>query len=132
MQGIILTTLAKDFNVTNNSLYPLVPILIANTETQVMFKESVKNKYTITYGSWCTERKITTDGKELQVDIGSAQHINIPKYRTASFQTVDRIGAHNKNNNITFFDNVRVKKKFCEVDGYRLYISKGCCSHKFS
>ena len=90
-----MTTLAKNFNVTINSLYLLVPIVIANTETQVVFIESFKNKYTITYDSWYTERKITTEGNEFQVDIGSAQHINIPKYRTASFQTVGSIGAHN-------------------------------------
>ena len=39
----------------------------------------VKNKFTITYDSWCTERKPSTDGNELQVDNGSAQHGNSPK-----------------------------------------------------
>ena len=56
-----------------------VPILIPNTETQVMFNESIKNIYTITYDSWYTERKISTDGNELHADIGSAQHMKIPK-----------------------------------------------------
>ena len=79
----------------------------------------MKNKYTITYDSWYTERKLSTDGNEIQVDIGSAQHINSPKYLIASFQTVNRIRAHNKNINIAFFDNVNVKKCFCEIKGYR-------------
>ena len=44
-----------------------------------MFNESIKNNYTTTYESWYTERKLSTDGNELQVDIGSAQHVNSPK-----------------------------------------------------
>ena len=75
--------------------------------------------YTITYDSWYTERKISTDGNELQVDIGSAQHINSPKYLTSAFQTEAKKGTPNKNNNIAIFDNVNVRKSFCEVDGYR-------------
>ena len=57
-----------------------------------MFNESIKNKYTITFDSWHTERKISNDGRELQVDIGSAQNMNSPKYMIAAFQTQNRIG----------------------------------------
>ena len=38
------------------------------------------NKYTITFDSWYTERKNSNDGRELQVDIGSAKNIISPKY----------------------------------------------------
>ena len=62
LQNIIFTTIATGSNVTTNSLYLFVPILIPNTETQVMFNETVKNNYTITYGSWYTERKLSTNG----------------------------------------------------------------------
>ena len=92
-------------------------MLNPNIETQVMFDESIKNNYTVTYDSWYTERKLSTDGNELQVVIGNAQHINSPKFLIASFQTVNRVGGHIKNNNIAIFDNVNVKKFFCETDG---------------
>ena len=36
------------------------------------------NKYTITFDSWYTERKISSDGREFQVDFGSAQHTSSP------------------------------------------------------
>ena len=62
-----------------------------------------------------TKRKLTTDGDELQVDIGSAQHVNNPKYLFASFQTEARIGTPYKNNNIAFFENVIVRKYVCEI-----------------
>ena len=119
LQNIIFTIIATGGNVTTNSLYLFVPILIPNTETQVMFNETVKNNYTITYDSWYTERKLSTNGYELQVDIGSAQHGNSPKYLIAAFGTADRIAAPSKNNNIAIFDNVNVGKCLCEIDGYR-------------
>ena len=119
LQDILFTTLGDKINVTINSLYLYVPVLIPNTETQVMFNESIKNNNTVTYDSWYTERKVSTDGNELQVNNDSAQHIKSPKYLIASFQTVNRIGIHNKNTNIAIFDNVNVKKYFCEIDGYR-------------
>ena len=84
-----------------------------------MFNESIRNNYTITYDSGCTEQKLPTDGNELQVDIGSAQKVYSPKYLIAAFQTLDRVGANNKSNNIAIFDNVIVKQYFCEIDGYR-------------
>ena len=84
-----------------------------------MFNESIKNNHTITYDSWYTERKLSTDGNELQVDIGSAQHVNSPNYLIGAFQTEARLGTPNKANNIAIFDNVIVRKYFCEIDSYR-------------
>ena len=52
LQDIIFTTLGDDINVTINSLYLFVPVSIPNTETQVMFNESIRNNYIITYDSW--------------------------------------------------------------------------------
>ena len=54
-------------------------MLIPNTETQVRFNESIENNSTVAYDSWYTERKLSTDGNELQVDIGSGQIFNFPK-----------------------------------------------------
>ena len=112
LQKTIFTTIATDINVTINSIYLFVPILIPNTETQVMFNDTTKDNYTITYDSWYTERKLSVDGNELQVNIGSAQHVNSPKYLIASFQTADRIAARNKNKNIAIFDNVKFENNF--------------------
>ena len=119
LQNIIFTSLVNDINVTINSLYLFVPILTPNTETQVLFNESIKNNFTITFDSWYTERKIVTDGGEFQVDIASSQSTNSPKYLIAAHQTEERISTANKANNISIFDHVEVKKYFVEVDGYR-------------
>ena len=118
LQDIIFTTIADDINVTINSLYLYVPQLIPNTQTQLMFNESIMNNYTITFDSWHTERKISNDGREFQVDIGSAQSINSPKYLIAAFQTNART-APNKNSNPAIFDNNNVTKYFVEIDGIR-------------
>ena len=61
-----------------------MPIIIPNTDTQVMLNVSIKNIYSISYDSWYTERKIVTDGNEFQVDIASAQNTNSPKYLIAA------------------------------------------------
>ena len=117
----MFTTIATDINVTINSLYLYVPILIPSTITRVMFNESFMNNYTITYDSWYRERKLSSDGNELQVVIGSAQHINSPKYLIGlieAFQTEARIGTPIKKNNIAIFDKVNVRKYFCEIDSY--------------
>ena len=112
LQDIIFTTIADDINVTINNLYLYVSQLIPSTSTQVMFNESIMNNYTITFDSWYTERKISIDGRELQVDIGSAQIINSPKYLIVAFQTNARTNP-NKNANPAIFDNNHVSKFFC-------------------
>ena len=119
LQNIIFTTLVNDINVTINSLYLFVPILTPNSETQVLFNESIKNNYTITFHSWYTERKIVTDGGKFQVDIASSQSTNSPKYLKAAHQTENRIVTANKANNIAIFDHIDVKNYFVEIDGYR-------------
>ena len=119
LQNIIFTTLVNDINVTINSLYMFVPTLTPNSETQVLFNESIKINYTITFDSWYTERKIVTDGGEFQFDIASSQSTNSPKNLIAAHQTEDRVGTANKANNISIFDHVDVKKYFVETDGFR-------------
>ena len=85
----------------------------------MVFNESIKNNLTITYDSWYTERKPSTDGNELQVDIGSAQHVNSPECLLGAFQKAVTIATPNKGCNIAIFDNVNVKKYVCEVDNCR-------------
>ena len=118
LQDIIFTTIADDINVTINSLFLYVRQLIPSTATQVMFNESIMNNYTITFDSWYTERKISNDGRELQVDIGSAQNNNSPKYLISAFQTNART-TPNKASNPPIFDDNHVTKYFVEIDGVR-------------
>ena len=83
-----------------------------------MFNEAIMSNYTISFDSWYTERKISNDGRELQVDIGSAQQINSPKYLISAFQSAART-TPNKANNPAIFDNNNVRKYFVEIDGVR-------------
>ena len=78
LQNFLFTIIATDINVTINNLHMFVPMIIPNTETQVTFTETIKNNYRITYDSRYTERKLSTDLNELQVDTDSAQHVNSP------------------------------------------------------
>ena len=121
LQNIIYTTIADatQIIVTINSLYLFVPIITPNSETQVMFNESIKNNYTLTFDSWYTERKIVTDGGEFRGDIASSQSTNSPKYLIATHQTEARVGTSNKRNNVSIFDHVDVTKYFVGIDGYR-------------
>ena len=118
LQDIVFTTIANDITVTINSLYLYVPKLIPSTSTQLMFNEAIMNNYTITFDSWYTERKISNDGRELQIDVASAQGINSPKYLISAFQTNART-TPNKANNPAIFDHINVTKYFVEIDGIR-------------
>ena len=119
IQDFTFTRIATDINVTINSLYLYVPILIPKSQTQVMFNESFMTIYTITFDLWYTERKVSNDCRELQVDIGSAQKINSPKYIMGTFQSNDKVGTSNKANNPAVFDTNRVTKYFVEIDDVR-------------
>ena len=81
--------------------------------------ESIKNKYTISFDSWCTKREIVKDRLEFQVDIGSAQNIDSLKYLVITHQSADIINAQNKANNLAILDNLDVRKYFFEIDGQR-------------
>ena len=118
LQDIIFTTIAVDINVTINSLYLYVRQLIPESQTQLMFKEAIMNNYTITFDSRYTERKISNDGRELQVDIGGVANINSPKNLITAFQTNART-TPNKASNPAIFNENHVTKYFVEIDGIR-------------
>ena len=109
LQDIISTTIADatPVNVTINSLYLFVPFLIPTTETQLSFNESTQNNYRTFFDEWYTERRIVAD-QIFQVDIGSAQSVNSPKYMICAHQTEARSGLPNKRN-ISIFDNNNVR-----------------------
>ena len=120
LQNIIYTSIVDtQINVTINSVYLFVPIITPNSETQLLFNESIKNIYILTFDSWYTERKIVTDGGDFQVDIASSQSTNSPKYLIAAHQTEARVGTSNKRNNVSIFDHVDGTKYIVQIDGYR-------------
>ena len=120
LPNIIYTSIAygTQINVTINSLYLYVPFLIPSTETQLMFNESIQNNYRIFFDEWCTERRTAGD-QTYQVDIGSAQFVNSPKYLICAHQTSARADTPNKRTNISVFDHLDVRKYFIERDGVR-------------
>ena len=119
LQSIKFSTIATDINVTIKSLYLFVPISIPNVTTQAMFNESIMNNCTITFDSCCTERKISNDGREFKVDIGSTQKGKIPNYLIAASETQERIELPDKTRNIAFFDKAHVGNYFVEIDESR-------------
>ena len=119
LQDTMFTTKTTVINVTIKSFYLYVHILFPNSHTQVLVNESITKNYRTTFDSWYTERKISNDGREIQPDIGSAQHINSPKYLIATFQAHNRIGTPDKANNPAEFDTNHLSKYFVEIDGAR-------------
>ena len=118
LQDIIYTSIADNINVTINSLYLFVPTLTPSTETQLMFNESIQNTYRMFFDDWFTERRVVSD-TITQIDIGSAQQVNSPKYLIACHQTAARLNAPDKGINISRFDNLNVRKFFVEIDSVR-------------
>ena len=118
LQDIIFTSIADNINVTINSLYLYVPSLIPSTETQLMFNESIQNNYRIFFDDWYTERRVVSD-TITEIDIGSAQQVNSPKYLITAHQTAARLNAPDKGLNISIFDNLNVRKHFVEIDSIR-------------
>ena len=118
LQNIIYSSMADDINVTINNLYLYVPNLIPSVETQVMFNEATQNNYKISFDEWYTERRIISD-TITQMDIGTSQHVDSPKYLIGAHQTRIRADTANKNNNIAIFDNLNLQKYYVEIDSVR-------------
>ena len=83
-----------------------------------MFNESIQNNYRIFFDEWYTERRIAGD-QIYQVDIGSAQSVNSPKYLICADQKSFRVDTPNKRSNISVFGHLDVRKYFIEIDGVR-------------
>ena len=118
LQNIIYSSMADDINVTINNLYLYVPNLIPNVETQVMFNEATQNNYKIIFDEWYTERRVISD-TITQLDIGSSQNVQSPKYLIGAHQTRIRADTANKNNNIAIFDHLNLQKNYVEIDSVR-------------
>ena len=118
LQEIIYTSMTDDIDVTINNLYLYVPNLIPSVETQPMFNEATQNNYKIFYDEWFTERRIISD-TITQLDIGSSQNVQSPKYLIGAHQTKDRIDAPISTKNVAIFDNLDLRKYYIEIDGQR-------------
>ena len=105
LQDNIYTSMTDDINVTINNLYLYVPSFLPSVETQVMFNEATQNNYKIYYDEWFTERRIISD-TITQLDIGSSQNVQSPKYLIGAHQTRDRIDAPISTKNVSIFDNL--------------------------
>ena len=83
-----------------------------------MFNEATQNNYKISFLEWYTERRVISD-TIFQLDKGSAQQVNSPKYLICAHQTKDRTNAPNKKNYIAIFDNLDLRKYQVGIDSLR-------------
>ena len=83
-----------------------------------MFNEATQNIYKISYYEYYTERRVIKY-MITQVDIGSSQQVNSPKFLIGAHQTRAGADTTDKNDNIAIFDNLDLRKYFIEVDGLR-------------
>ena len=118
LQDNIYTSMTDDINVTINNLYPYVANLKPSVETQVMIKDATQNNYKISYDEWFTERRIISD-TITQLDIGSSQKVQSPKYLIGAHQTKDRIDGAISTKKVAIFDKLDLRKYYIEIDGQR-------------
>ena len=119
MQHTVYTTLpvATTTNVTFDNVHLHVPTFIPSPDKQVIFKESIKNRFTLSFDSWKTDRRVINTGSEHQLDIGSKVKVNSPKYLIATHQTVARSAFANKTINVSVFEHFVVRKNQVDVAG---------------
>ena len=89
-----------------------------SVETQVLFNEATQNNYKVPYDEYFTERRLISD-MIVQVDIGSSQKVNNPKYLICAHQLKDRIDTPISTKNVAKFDYLNLKKYYVEIDGQR-------------
>ena len=88
LQDNIYTTLGDDIIVNFDKILLYVPNFIPEAQTQqLLFNDSNGNRFTLSFDSGSTDRKLEDTQLKHQVDIGSAQIIKIPKYLTDIDQT---------------------------------------------
>ena len=100
LQDIIYTTLGNKAKINFDKVFYYVSMIIPNAEAQIMFNDSFKNGFTLSFDSRTCERKTVDTQLEILVDIGSAQNNTSPKCLIVADQTAARIGVPNKANKI--------------------------------
>ena len=118
LQIIVYSSMADDINVTIKSLYPYVPNLIPNVETQVKFIDAIQTNFKISFDEYYTERRIISD-TITQLDNGSSQKVKSPKYLIGAHQTRTRADTANKNINNAIFDILNLQKYLVEIHSVR-------------
>ena len=118
LQNIIHSPMVDDTFVTINNLCLFVPNLIPSVAAQLLFNEATQNIYEISSDEYYTERRVIKD-MITQLDIGSSQKVNSPKYLIGAHQKRARADTANKNNNIAIFDNLHLQKYYVDIDGVR-------------
>ena len=119
LQDNIYTTLGDNITVNFDKLFLFVPITIPDAQTQIMFKDSSKDRFALSFDSSSTDRKTLDTQLEYQAKISSAQKITIPRYVIVARQTATSIGVPNKANNVAVFDNLNVRKYHVDIDRLR-------------
>ena len=94
-------------------------MFIAVAQTLIIFTDSIRNSFILSFDSRSTDRKTVDTQSEYQVDIGSAQNINSPKYLIVTHRRAARMGVPNKANNVAIFENLNVRKYHVDIDGVR-------------
>ena len=118
LQNIIYSSMADVINVTIINLCLCVPNLIPNVETQVMINESTQINYKISFDKYYTERPVIID-QITQVDIGSSQQVNSPKYLIGAYHTRTRADTANKKNYIAICHNLNLQTYYVKIDSIR-------------
>ena len=95
------------------------PILTPDAQTQIIFNDSFKDSFILSFDSGSTDRKTVDTQLEYGADIGSAQNINSPRSLIAVHPTASRIGVPDKANIVATFDHLDVRKYHVDIDGVR-------------
>ena len=110
--------MTDDIKMTINNLCLYVPNLVPSVETQVKLNGATQNNNKISHDEWFTERRIISDAIT-QLDIGSSQNVQSPKYLIGAHQTKDRTDGAISTKNVAIFDNLDLQKIYIEIDGQR-------------
>ena len=96
-----------------------VPKCFPDAGRRSMSNSSIRISFTITFGTWFTDRRVFNTGLEYQFDIGSTQDVNSPNDLTAAHQTANKTAVPNKTNKVAIFVELDVRRYFVAIDGVR-------------
>ena len=78
-------------NVTIKNIILYIPVKNPSPETEKFFNGAITKSFISSFKSWTTDREPVSNGREFQLDIGSASNINAPLYLIAAHQKTQRI-----------------------------------------
>ena len=84
-------------------------MFVPDAQRQIMFNDSIKDKFFLSFVSWTSDRKTVDTQLECQAHFGGAQNINSPKNLIAVHQTAARIGVPKKANVVAILDHLDVR-----------------------